>query len=217
MNNGPPIVLSLCDRTGVAVRDWAAAGFECWCVDLQHPAGVHRGPDNIVRVGADVRYWLPPRRDYAFAMGFPPCTDLSVSGARWFKAKGLRRLAKAIDVFGAVTDRLEWCECPGWAENPVSVIASHYRRADYSFHPWEYAGYLPDPEAENTTKRTNLWAFGGFAMPPPRPALFPHRSDCFLAPPSPDRGDLRSVWPAGFARAVYLANARTVGKEAARE
>src|SRR5688500_3892150 len=104
-----PIVLSLCDRTCRAVAPWLAAGVECWCVDLQHPPGLTR-EGLLVKVGADVTEWLPPRRDYLFAMGFPPCTDLSVSGARWFRKKGLRALSHAIDVFGAVVDRLEWCE-----------------------------------------------------------------------------------------------------------
>ena len=207
MTPTPPIILSLCDRTCVALRDWSAAGYECWAVDLQHPAGANRGADGITRVGADVRHWLPPRREYLFAMAFPPCTDLSVSGARWFKAKGLRRLAKAIDVFGACVDRLEWCECPAFAENPVSVISSHYRTPDFNFQPHEYAGYLTEPWAEAYTKLTNLWAFGGFRMPEPKavPPLLGgliHRM-----PPSEDRGDLRAVWPAGFARAVFLANA----------
>jgi len=201
-----PIVLSLCDRTCRAVQPWADAGFECWCVDLQHEPGVHR-VGNIVRVGADVTQWLPPRRDYLFAMGFPPCTDMSVSGARWFRKKGLRALSEAIDVFGAVVDRLEWCGCPAFAENPVSVISSHYRKADESFNPCDYAGYLSDPSAEAYTKKTNLWTFGGFVMPERRPVAPTLGSMMHLLPPTPDRGDLRSVWAQGFATACYQANA----------
>ena len=30
------IVISLCDLTGHMVLPWAEAGYECWCVDVQH-------------------------------------------------------------------------------------------------------------------------------------------------------------------------------------
>ncbi|WP_036291798.1 hypothetical protein [Methylosinus sp. PW1] len=41
MNANKGAVLSLCDRTGNMAKPWADAGFECFCVDLQHPAGEH--------------------------------------------------------------------------------------------------------------------------------------------------------------------------------
>jgi hypothetical protein len=50
----------MCDRTGAMVAPWLDAGYECWVVDTQHPAGAHRD-GNLVRVGADVRTWLPRR------------------------------------------------------------------------------------------------------------------------------------------------------------
>jgi len=53
------IVISLFDHTGNMVRPWAEAGFRCYCVDWQHPAGETRD-GNMVRVGADVQEWLPP-------------------------------------------------------------------------------------------------------------------------------------------------------------
>ena len=37
---------------------------------------------------AHVHRWTPPMREFDFAFAFPPCTDLAVSGARWFAAKG---------------------------------------------------------------------------------------------------------------------------------
>src|SRR5262245_22406092 len=96
------LVLSLCDRTSVMVQPWREAGYECWIVDVQHMAGVTdlggmRNADgslggNLVTVGADVRTWLPPRREYAAVFAFPPCTHLAVSGARWFQEKGIGAL-----------------------------------------------------------------------------------------------------------------------------
>ena len=45
------IVLSVCDRTGNMVQPWAAAGFECFCVDVRHgqddqPSGSRRLAEN---------------------------------------------------------------------------------------------------------------------------------------------------------------------------
>ena len=98
-------VLSLCDRTGNMVQPWAAAGFECFCVDTRHPQGEHRR-GNITFIGADLREWLPPPRRYAIVFAFPPCTHTAaggaggaapgpVSGSRWFRTKDIDGLTNA--------------------------------------------------------------------------------------------------------------------------
>ena len=184
------------------VRPWLLAGYECWIVDLQHPAGEHR-EGNLVRVGADLRTWLPPRREYAVAFAFPPCTNLAVSGARWFREKGLAGLAEGLALVERSALICEWTEAPWMLENPVSVLSSYWRKPDHTFHPWEYADAN---DAENYTKKTCLWTGGGFVMPERRPAMAPHRNDIWLMPPSEDRGDLRSATPLGFAEAVWGAN-----------
>lgn len=199
------IVLSLCDRTGVMVQPWLDAGFECWCVDLQHEPGVHRD-GNIVRVGGDVHRWLPPRDEYRIAFAFPPCTDLAVSGARWFKDKGLGGLGAAIDLVERCRDILEWCGCPWMLENPIGTLATYWRESDHQFDPYEFAGYLDDPLTDAYTKRTCLWTGGGFAMPETKPVLPIHGSKMHRLPPSDERANLRSVTPGGFAKAVFEAN-----------
>lgn len=198
-----PIVLSLCDRTGNMVAPWLELGYECWIVDLQHEPGEHRD-GRLVRVGADLRTWLPPRRDYVIAFGFPPCTNLSVSGARWFKEKGLAGLAEGIALVERSALICEWTGAPWMIENPVSVLSSYWRKPDAIVHPWQFAG--PDA-AENYTKATCLWTGGGFQLPELLPAEAPHRADIWKMGPSEDRGDKRSATPHGFAHAVYLANA----------
>ncbi len=200
------IVLSLFDRTGTMVLPWLEAGYECWMVDTQHRPGINR-QGRLVKVGADVRVWLPPRREYAAAFAFPPCTDQAVSGARWFKEKGLAGLAGAVELVERARDILEWTDAPWLLENPVGTISSYWRAPDAYVHPWQFAGWNDDAEPENYTKKTGLWVGGGFVMPHPLPALPPHRNDIHLMPPSEDRGDKRSVTPSGFARAVFEANA----------
>ncbi len=195
------IVLSLCDYTGNIVEPWLKAGYECWIVDVRHDSGIHRDPRNsrLVRVGADVRDWLPPHRRFAIAFAFPPCTHIAVSGARWFRHKGLRALSESIDIFGACVRLCEWADAPWMVENPVSVISSHYRKPDYTFDPCDYG----DP----WTKKTCLWTGNGFVMPP-KDRVEPVLGSLIIKmPPSEDRQSLRSETPKGFAEAVFAANA----------
>lgn len=191
------ICLFLCDHSTIMAQPWLAAGHECWCVDLLHPAGISR-EGNLVRVGCDLRHWIPPRREYQFAFAFPPCTDQAVSGARWFPDKGLAGLAGAVELVERCRDILEWCGCPWGLENPVSTMSSYWRKPDYSFDPCDYG----DPY----TKKTCLWTGGGFIMPPKNRVEPTLGSKMHLLPPSAGRAALRSVTPAGFAMAVFEVN-----------
>jgi hypothetical protein len=194
-----PIVVSLCDESGVMVQPWLEAGYECWIVDVRHPEGVTR-QGRLVKVGADVRTWLPPRRQYAAAFGFPPCTDLANSGNRWKRGKGLQKLSDALALVEACRRILDWTDAPWALENPVGSISTYWRKPDYTFHPWHYG--------DNEQKLTCLWTGNGFVMPPYEVTKKPAdvKQSCWLMPPSEDRGNLRSVTPIGFARAVFQAN-----------
>lgn len=198
------IVLSLCDRTGRMVAPWLEAGHECWIVDAQHEPGEHRD-GNLVRVGADVRSWLPPRTDYRVVFAFPPCTNLAVSGARWFRDKGLQGLLDGLEVVEACRRICEWSGAPWMLENPVSTLATYWREPDFSFDPCDFAGFMEPPE-DLYRKRTCLWVGGGFRLPVRKRWMDPTEgSRMHLLGPSPDRADLRSETPRGFARAVYEA------------
>ena len=186
------------------VAPWAAAGFLCYCVDMQHPAGESRD-GNIVRVGADVREWLPPYGSVKILFAFPPCTHVAVSGARWFKDKGLGALIDALELFDASVRLAEWTRAPYLIENPVSTVATYWRQPDYSFDPCDYGGYLR-PRGDAYTKRTWLWTGSGFVMPPPRKVKPREGSRMHHFPQSPNRANLRSATPRGFAQAVFDAN-----------
>jgi len=204
-----PLVLSLCDRTGHAVEPWARAGYECWTIDLRHPPGVGPLVDGVRKVGADVTRFCPPLgRPVAFVSAFPPCTHLAVSGARWFKLKGLNSLADALAVVAACNRICEASGAPFFLENPVSTLSSYWRKPDYSIDPCDYAGYLDDPAPEAYTKKTCLWVGGGFILPAPKPVPPALGSMMHRLPPSDDRADLRSATPRGFSRAVFEANVR---------
>lgn len=190
------------------VEPWAAAGYTCYCVDWQHPAGETRA-GNIVRVGADVREWLPPYAPVTMLFAFPPCTDVAVSGARWFKDKGLGRLIHALQLFEASVRLAEWTGAPYLIENPVSTVATYWRKPDHRFDPCDYGGYL-SPPADAYTKRTWLWTGNGFVLPERRPVLPIEGSRMHRLGKTKARAYLRSATPRGFARAVFEANCPTV-------
>ena len=206
-----PIAIFLFEHSTQSAQPWADAGYLCYCVDIQHPAGETR-TGNIVRVGASVHDWLPPRGEVAFCAAFPPCTHLAVSGARWFAGKGLRLLSESIVLFARAAEIAESLGCPYFLENPVSSISTYWRKADHAFDPCDYAGWL-EPAAranEAYTKRTCLWAGGGFVMPEKKPVLALLGSKMHKLPPGPNRANLRSETPRGFALAVFEANTALV-------
>jgi hypothetical protein len=208
----------LCDYTGNMAEPWAAAGYHVILVDPQHPRGSHtvaHGKGFITRIGATILECAAVLGGYiktgyvVFVAGFPPCTDVAVSGARWFSHK-----AKADKHFQAKAALVaEQCRMVGllsgapWLfENPVSVFSAIFGKPSHTFNPYDYTGYEP---ADNYTKKTCLWTGGGFVMPAPRRDLSLGAPDnrIHTAPPSADRANFRSATPMGFARAVFDANA----------
>ena len=234
------IVLSLYDFTGEALRPWAEAGYECYAFDIQHP---EIGKRDTFEGGGYIEYIQMDLWDHnniskmhewfeyenvVFGMAFPVCTDLAVSGAAHFARK-----AKADPEFQIkASNHARWCASlfdalgvPYFIENPVSRLSTLWRKPNYSFHPYQYGGYIPDTEAEHPRwpeyiaakdaykKQTCLWTGGGFVMPDPK-LVDPEKyhgngystSMMKLGGKSQRTKDIRSATPRGFARAVYEAN-----------
>ena len=229
------IVLSLYDFTGEALRPWADAGYECYAFDIQHPVE-GRKEGNITYRHADlhkqVTYWslLKEFGDsgdlVVFGMAFPVCTDMAVSGAAHFKAKAERNPSFQMDAVGYAVDCVAFFEdlgVPYFIENPVSVLATLWRKPDHRFHPYEYGEYLDDHEAVHPrwpdyiadrdayTKKTCLWTGGGFVMPTKIPTCKPtgySTQHLKLGGKSQRTKDIRSATPRGFAKAVCEFNKR---------
>lgn len=199
------IVVSLFDKTGNVVRPWAEAGYTCVCYDIQHEGVRREGNITYSHWDALDRRIGLPSDSVAMAFAFPPCTHLAVSGARWFKGKGLRALAESIEMFAVAAEFCEATGAPYLIENPVSTISTYWRKPDHNFHPWHFTAYEPD---DNYTKQTCLWTGGGFVMPARNALEGLGKPDnrIHAAPPSDDRADFRSATPMGFARAVFDAN-----------
>lgn len=203
-------VLSLCDRTGTMVRPWIEAGYYAVTVDLQPQENPHRNRTHFVAdvTKLDLKEWNLVNPVVVF--GFPPCTHLASSGARWFKGKGLGKVIEALQIVEAVRDACEKSKAPYMIENPVGTLATYWRNPDHTFHPVHYSGYAPDPTADGYTKKTCLWTGNGFVMPDRKPGVPTLGSMMHKLPPSDDRADLRSATPLGFAYAVFAANSKRV-------
>lgn len=232
--NKPKAVISLFDLTGEAVKPWAEAGYDCFLFDIQHTEDVIlHGRCSVV--GGDASTWTEEiahifaAYDVAMIFGFPPCTDLAVSGARHFATKAEANpnyLKEAMSLVYLVRDIGEQYGVPYMIENPVSRISSQWRKPDYMFNPCDFGGYLPEddtspypsviPARDAYTKKTCLWTGNGFVMPEAQgvePEKFQDRNGMNYSGPAFKLGgkslrtkNIRSATPRGFARAVFLAN-----------
>lgn len=207
-------ILCLCDFTGIMAMPWLEHGYKAILVDPQHVIDHEDG--NVLKLARTVEEAMPIIGDVicsgraAFVASFPPCTDMAVSGARWFAekyAKDHMFQAKAVSVaeqcrtIGAVSG------APYMVENPVSVLSQVFGSPSYTFQPYEYTAYCA---LDNYRKRTCLWSGNGFRMPPPRMDASLGEPDDRIhnCPPGKDRANFRSMTPLGFARAVFDSNAK---------
>lgn len=239
------IVLSLYDYTGEALKPWADAGHECYAFDIQHDpheitkeyyhrigngsieyhhADLH-DPQSFVDIKRNIPFMGQP---VIFGMAFPVCTDLAVSGAAWFKKKAEANpwfQDEAVNHAMTCARFYEDLGVPYLIENPVSVLATKWRKPDYSFHPYEYGGYIEDDAAEHPRwpeyiaprdaykKKTCLWTGNNFRMPT-KVSVDPERyhgngystAMMKLGGKSKRTKDIRSATPRGFAKAVQLFN-----------
>jgi hypothetical protein len=206
-------VISLCDLTGHMVEPWVSAGYRAVLVDPQH--GTSSDDGRIERIAGTVldatkRLVRIIRTEHVvFVAGFPPCTDVAVSGSRWFAEKAAADkhfqakaalVAEQCRMVGALTG------APWFFENPVSVFSSIFGAPDYTFDPSDFTGHHAN---DNYTKKTCLWSGNGFVMPPrfKDEKLGAPDNRIHACPPGPERANFRSATPRGFALAVYLANA----------
>lgn len=219
-----PVVISLFDESGNALRPWADAGFCCYALDILNDDRVE---GLITYLQADLldpfwHTWCISNRPF-MVMGFPPCTDLAVSGAAHFAKKRKINpcfqdqavaLARTVETIG------DACACPWFLENPVSVMSTIWRKPDHVFHPYHFGGYLPVNDIhprwpdyikprDAYPKKTCIWAGGGWRMPKAIPVeITSGYSDQHkrLGGKSAKTKQIRSETPRGFAMANYLEN-----------
>ena len=177
-------VLIACEESQAVCKAFRAKGHEAYSCDTEPCSGGH--PEWHLQ--QDVIPLLKEKWDIIIA--FPPCTDLCVSGARWFKQKQVDgRQQKSIDFFLEFTK----LDCLWAIENPIGIMSTHYRKPDQIIQPWQFG--------HGETKATCLWLNG---LPKLKPTnLVDGRSQLiWRMPPGPERSKLRSKTFAGIAQAM---------------
>lgn len=130
---------------------------------------------------------------WGLAIFHPPCTDLSVSGARHFEAKKMDgRQQASVSFFMSLHRRSEHIPMTA-IENPICIMSSLWRKPDQIIQPYMFG--------HGETKATCLWLKG---LPPLKPTdvVEGRENRIHRMPPSADRGKLRSITYTGFAKAM---------------
>jgi len=177
-------VLVACEYSGTVRDAFRAKGHDAWSCDLlptdADSAWHYEG--NVFDIIMD---------DWDLMVAHPPCTHLSVSGARHFAAKRADgRQQAALDfvrkLLDAPIDKIA-------LENPISIISSQIRKPDQIIQPWQFG--------HGETKATCLWLKN-------LPALLPtnivdgREARIHKLPPSADRWKIRSTTYQGIANAM---------------
>ena len=121
----------------------------------------------------------------------PPCTHLSVSGAKWHADKKQNGSQQAALAFVLMLSK---SGIPKIAiENPVSIISTAWRKPDQIIQPWQCG--------HGETQTTCLW-LKGLPKLVPTDIVEGRESRIHRLPPSPDRSKLRSLTYQGIAEAM---------------
>ncbi len=178
-------VLIACEESQAVTKEFRKLGHEAFSCDLEPCSGGH--PEWHLQ--QDVVGVLGDKWDMIIA--FPPCTDLAVSGARWFAEKRADgRQQKSIKFFELFTD----LKCKQVAiENPIGVMSTYHRKPDQIIQPWQFG--------HGETKATCLW-LKGLPLLKPTNRVEGREQRVWKMGPSPDRAKLRSKTFPGIAKAM---------------
>lgn len=185
-------VLIACEFSGIVRDAFAVKGHNAWSCDLlptEKPGQHYQG--NV----RDIIYERHPILESCTAINWdliiahPPCTHLSVSGARWFKDK-IHEQNLAISFFMSLYDAPASKIC---VENPVSIMSTRFRKPDQIIQPWQFG--------HGETKSTCLW-LKGLPKLNPTEIVQGREGKVWKMPPSKDRWKDRSRTYQGIANAM---------------
>ena len=178
-------ILVACEESQAVCKEMRRLGHEAYSCDIIPCSGGH--PEWHLQV--DALEMLKMRWDMIIA--FPPCTNLAVSGARYFKEKQADgRQQDSIEFFMKFAN----ADCKRIAiENPIGIMSTRYRKPDQIIQPWQFG--------HGETKATCLW-LKGLPKLQPTDIVEGREQRVWKMPPGPERAKLRSVTYLGVARAM---------------
>ena len=177
-------VLVACEESQAVTLAMRELGHEAYSCDLLPCSGGH--PEWHIQ--GDVLGHL--RGGWDLVIAFPPCTDLAVSGARWFKEKREDgRQKKSIEFFMEFTK----LGCKWAIENPIGIMSSVYRKPDQIIQPWQFG--------HGETKATCLW-LRGLPLLEKTNVVSGREQRVWKMGPSSERAKMRSKTFSGVAKAM---------------
>lgn len=140
-------ILVACEESQSITKEFRALGHEAYSCDILPCSGGH--PEWHLQ--GDVFNFV--NQEWDLMIAHPPCTYLSVSGARHMYNKdgsiNQDRAKNQLEALNFVQKLME-VDIPRIAiENPVSVISSKIRKPDQIIQPWMFG--------DEATKTTCLW------------------------------------------------------------
>ena len=178
-------ILIACEESQAVCTEMRHLGHEAYSCDIIPCSGGH--PEWHLQV--DALELLKMQWDMIIA--FPPCTNLAVSGARYFKEKQEDgRQQASIEFFMKFAN----ADCKRIAiENPVGIMSTRYRKPDQIIQPWQFG--------HGETKATCLW-LKGLPKLKPTDIVTGREQRIWKMPPGPERAKIRRKTYPGIARAM---------------
>ena len=179
-------VLIACEESQAVCKEFRKLGHDAYSCDILPCSGGH--PEWHIQ--GDVTELLAQQWDMVIA--FPPCTDLCVSGARWFAEKRADgRQQASIDFFMQFAN----LDIPYAIENPIGIMSSQWRKPDQIIQPWQFG--------HGETKATCLW-LNKLPLLQPTDIVEGREHRIWKMAPGPERSKQRSKTFPGIARAMAM-------------
>ena len=140
-------ILVACEESQAVTIELRRLGHEAYSCDIIECSGGHPEwhiqADALGLLSGNV-FLFPQDRSsphsyvdkWDMIIAFPPCTDLAVSGARYFAQKRADgRQQRSIEFFMAFAN----ANCDRIAiENPIGIMSSQWRKPDQIIQPWQF-------------------------------------------------------------------------------
>lgn len=208
-------ILVLCEESQSVCKEFRKLGHTAFSCDLMETSGENPEwhiVEDALNVVAAITFYTQDKvrhfvNEWDLVISFQPCTDLSVSGARWFEKKRLSgEQEKSIRFF------FEIWKHSNCSENPIGIMsggeyikkwfpALHEEMRSYGFpfkpsqiiQPWQFG--------HGETKATCLF-LRYLPLLKPTNIVEGREQNVWKMPPSEDRGKLRSKTYPGIAAAM---------------
>lgn len=194
-------VLVACEESQEVCKAFRERGHEAYSCDIQVCSGGHPEwhimGDVLEYINGNCQFFTLGgvygliSGGWDLVIAHPPCTDLAVSGAKWFREKQMDMRQQKACVFFM---RMMLCNAEHIAvENPVGIMSSCYRKPDQIIQPWQFG--------HGETKATCLW-LKNLPVLKPTKIVEGREHNVWRMPPSADRAKQRSKTYPGIAKAM---------------